>query len=42
MGEWKKKTRNALKYLVRWEVINLAQPRRKSISSEQNLPKNPA
>jgi hypothetical protein len=22
MGEWKKKTRNALKYLVRWEVIN--------------------
>jgi hypothetical protein len=37
-SEWKKKTRNALKYLVRWEVINLTQPRKRSISSEQSLP----
>jgi hypothetical protein len=28
--------------LVRWEVIKLPQPRKSSISSEQNLPQNPA
>jgi len=40
MREGNKKARNALKYLVRWEVANLTQPRKKSISSEQNLPQN--
>src|SRR5208337_1957332 len=35
------KARNAFKYLVRWEVVKLTQPRKKSISSEQNLPQNP-
>ena len=42
MREGKKKTRNALKYLVRWEVIKLPQPRKNSISSEQKLSQNPA
>jgi hypothetical protein len=29
MREGNKKARNALKYLVRWEVANLTQPRKK-------------
>jgi hypothetical protein len=37
MREWEEKTRNALKYLVRWEVVNITQPK-KNISNEDRLP----
>jgi hypothetical protein len=37
MRESEEKTRNALKYLVRWEVVNITQPRR-NISNEDRLP----
>jgi hypothetical protein len=36
MREGNKKTRNALKYLVRWKVVDLTQPSKRSISSEQS------
>ena len=39
MREGNKKARNALKYLVRWEVSNLTQPRKKAFRVNRTYPK---
>src|SRR6201981_2518044 len=39
MREGNKKARNALKYLVRWEVANLTQPRKKAFRVNRTYPK---
>jgi len=39
VGKGKEKTRNALKYLVRWEVSKLAQPRKKAFRVNRTYPK---
>ena len=39
MREGNKKTRNALKYLVRWEETNLTQPRKKAFRVNRAYPK---
>jgi hypothetical protein len=35
---WEQKARNALKYLVRWEVVNLTQPRKKAFRVKRTYP----